>query len=726
MLLVALHTVHAATLTVDPSDASAHATIQDALDAASDGDDVEVVAGTYTESLDFGGKSLWLSGEAGTLLDATGLGDAIDLADVVEADIRHMEITGDGGGIVGGDDLVLGLRDVDMHDFTEGAVVLGDNVALEVSESLFSDNTNTRGGAIYLGQDGGLLVDTVTFERNAATNSYGGGIALYSGVLEIFDSTFTDNTGNQGGAVSIIAEDAASTWADSGSTYTGNEDTIRARGIASVEITDSVFTANDGRGMTFYEVDSVVLEGVELSHNFATVGAGAYLGGTDLEITDGWIHDNETYAQGTGLYLQFTGTATITDTLFEDNIGTAWTADGGAIYWSWNSGDLSVDGCTFSRNQAESDGGAIKLEKTTGDVTITNSVFEDNYAVDSDGGAIDAFVWGGLLTLQNNRFTGNEAGDEGGVLWYAAQGADGVVVENNVFVDNVASTAGVLYTQGEVSVVNNTLLGSEGGAARHGTYSAWFDLGPLDWRDNLVANTSGSGLEVADENGGAATVAYNAWWNNDTDIDGVYDASDIADQVLDDPGLSDTVPGSADSLLVDAGDPALLDLDGTVADIGWTGGPGGSDDVDGDGYTWDLDCNDYEPLAWTGATENRYDDADNDCDGRVDEYVYNHSSTSSSGTWTTRLDYDDDGGSYAWYFIGTDGRLYYQVATWDNTTGDYVYYSYYYDSTGWWIDYYSSTAGSQYHYFYSYDTAGACYSFQQELNGTVLSDYDTC
>ncbi len=70
------------------------------------------------------------------------------------------------------------------------------------------------------------------------------------------------------------------------------------------------------------------------------------------------------------------------------------------------------------------------------------------------------------------------------------------------------------------------------------------------------------------------------------------------------------------SPLVDAGNPAIFDVDGTTSDIGAYGGPWAwLVDSDGDGFFEDRDCDDGDSAIYTGATEVVGDGIDQDCDG---------------------------------------------------------------------------------------------------------------
>ena len=119
-----------------------------------------------------------------------------------------------GGGLrlVGGAEATL--RDLEVTTNVAGSGTEGgaglfveDVGRLAILDSRFVANTGesgTRGGGI-LARDVDLRLDAVRFEDNLA-RGYGGGLAMESGQLTVFDSAFIDNEGSDGGGALFIAE----------------------------------------------------------------------------------------------------------------------------------------------------------------------------------------------------------------------------------------------------------------------------------------------------------------------------------------------------------------------------------------------------------------------------------------------------------------------------------------------------------------------------------------
>jgi hypothetical protein len=257
--------------------------------------------------------------------------------------------------------------------------------------------------------------------------------------------------------------------------------------------------------------------------------------------------------------------------------------EGGAI--ALVGGDLTVLNSHFETNHADGDGGAIYV--STADISVTDTRMLFNNA-DSDGGAIYANATPGGAMLRVD-LCGNSAPGQGAAVYLDNTGANSYVWDNPRIWDNLLGPA--LWLQGP-STVNHATIAAHSGT---GLFSA--DL--LDLSNSLVLD-NGFGIDawlVGSWN-------YNAFFGNGTDATTSLGPTDVtADPMLTGytpgDGLCDDtlLPGLA-SPLIDAGDPASTDADGSRSDIGATGGPLADPDLwtdaDGDGWVAAFDCDDSD------------------------------------------------------------------------------------------------------------------------------------
>jgi predicted outer membrane repeat protein len=152
-------------------------TIQAAIDAATDGEEVEVAAGTYIEAIDFTGKEVLVrsaSGAAVTILDGSGLDVSIVTCTSMETNASVLE------------------------GFT---LRHGEGTEIEVAPTVFE----RFGGAMFCNEESSPTVNDCIFEQNQVFGISGGAVANRNGSSPVFnDCTFDDNQGGLGGAVANI------------------------------------------------------------------------------------------------------------------------------------------------------------------------------------------------------------------------------------------------------------------------------------------------------------------------------------------------------------------------------------------------------------------------------------------------------------------------------------------------------------------------------------------
>jgi len=348
------------------------------------------------------------------------------------------------------------------------------------------------------------------------------------------------------------------------------------------------------------------------------MGGGVYLYSSSGDVIGNLIEGNVCHNDGGGLY-SYLGTGYIAQNEFtgndawddagglrvmtgwctiEDNVISYNTAsdDGGGVKFSHamntfdrnhvegnetgdEGGGLELDNditpvldCTFIENRSGR-GAGIHSGEAWGDLLIADTVLEDNVASDR-GGAIqfeedvDADMYLVRVTA-----VGNEANYGGGICvsdsrFYGA---------NIIAYDNQASSAGGgFYLDGLTGSLTNSVAYDN--RAPQGAGIAIADTASGMLVNNIVAeNQLGSGVHVS---GTAPTWTYNdVWGNAGAAYSGMSDPTGSQGNIAQDPDF--VSPGSGDfelqgaSPCVDAGSPAIEDVDHSRSDMGVHGGPEG-------------------------------------------------------------------------------------------------------------------------------------------------------
>ena len=287
------------------------------------------------------------------------------------------------------------------------------------------------GGALYNVAGGTVTLVNATITNNDATGTAGtgGGIHSGGGSLIVVGGTIASNTAQGGGGGIELAAGSATLSNNvviaSNSTLGNGSDGggVRISGVANFNMIGGTIggttTANqngnvavDQGGGLYIAAGNVTLSGVTIGSatnvtgdgNSANQGAGAFLAGGTLNVTNSSISGNTSTDAGAGVFVT-AGTATIsTSTLAYNTAG----ASGGALFVSGGAVNLSTD--TISDNKAAVNGGGIAA--ISGTVNITSNTIAFNTA-DSDsnasgnGGGI--YVTGATVNLRNSIVARNQA-----------------------------------------------------------------------------------------------------------------------------------------------------------------------------------------------------------------------------------------------------------------------------------------------------------------------------
>lgn len=435
-------------LVVDCLGAGTHTTIQSAIDAAVDGDEVVVQPNTcnpdgrWHENIDFLGKAITLRSTdpaSAGVVDATII-DGSGLFIVVTMENGETAST-----VLDGLTIANGFT----TNPTRAAGIHCDGASPTIRRCVIRDNLGTEGSGIRFNNISSFDIDACTFINNEVTNTstgaaihapgmYNGSITscAFSGhdsgtVLVLGESSFNEIFYSHCDFFDcdIVLESCAFTNNNLKKLITSNHCTIRdvtfeanvtssaAIEVAYLTIEDSLFSMNSG---SFQLVRSELGTNIRNSDFIANTGGLklVYIRNVEnFELIGCNFVDNDLAPSGALTDIRASGL--IEDCEFIGNSGVR-NVD---VLFQFGNGPDVVNRCRFVNNQSSAQGGGLYVN---GADAVRNCEFIGNRSGGSGGGC-----WCGADVVENCLFVGNRAAVTAGGLHYQGKTAYGCTIVGN-------------------------------------------------------------------------------------------------------------------------------------------------------------------------------------------------------------------------------------------------------------------------------------------------------
>jgi hypothetical protein len=551
------------------------ATLAEAIARAGPGGTVVACGGDWREPLRVEGTRVVLRGEPGTRL--TG-GDGAPVAEVRDGGaltlvgVSVLGVVAPRGGGILCEDGQLVLRDVEVRG---GRAEVGGGVAaahcdVRIVDSRFVDDHATQdGGGLFL-LESRVRLSGVSIEDSGAHR--GGGLAIVGGDAWVQDGQFLRNQASRFGGGAWTTGDPVV----SGNVFSDNRSVWQGGGLylegGAAQVSDNLFTRNatteDGAGLVSWSGAPRIVRNRFVANEAEDDAGGMRLFESHATVRGNVFRDNRARS-GDGGAVKVSHAASV----FEANRYEANAAGGrgGAMEIDDDSSRLRDE--VFVGNRADGDGGGLHTNIPNWDVTLDGLRFDANES-QGCGGALAVGPSPFRVRVDGLRARGNAAARGGAVCVRGETRADaGLSLVHGVLAENTARDGGGVWVGGaRAELRNGTLVGNVAstgaGCLANGAGAA------LDVHNTIVSGHAGAALDT--RGGGSIALRYALLWNGDGDSTAAPGVV-LQDGTLSaDPAFLDAAAGdyalTPMSPARDAGDPAVLDPDGSRSDIGATGG----------------------------------------------------------------------------------------------------------------------------------------------------------
>ncbi|MFG0330743.1 MAG: right-handed parallel beta-helix repeat-containing protein [Phycisphaerales bacterium] len=400
-------------------------TIQEAIDAAVDGDEVYIDGGTYHEAIDFLGKSIRVLGAPPpyeTIIDGS-----LSTASVVTFQSNEPR-----GAILERCTIRHGVGT--WMTTSHGSEQLGGGLLIRsaarpsIVGCTIERNVADRGGGAMIIEDADPLFRGVRFDSNFLWGrGSGGGACVDDGASSEFSGCrFVHNVGGSGGGLGLVDAVVRIAYCsfefNTATRYGGGGVAIDRNRPVSVDIYSCSFISNLALWEGEWGVGGAIL----------SWGRDAWAAGPPLQVRSCDFTIN--IAKDGGAVGILSRSMLIEDSDFRENEALS---EGGAVY-----GDADISSSEFNENRATLGGALYSCKDVSDSLFLNNSAIEGGGAI-YRGGAVNG------CRFDSNRVDGPDG--RGGAIYYNLRSA----VEHCVFAGNLATVGGAVWN---VSNVRNSLF----------------------------------------------------------------------------------------------------------------------------------------------------------------------------------------------------------------------------------------------------------------------------